>query len=176
MQAPRSTRGASRGVLECGSGAVVSEGCNTHTRVATAEAERSRRASRASPGALGGMSYRRCQPPRHAEAPEAVERLPRRRGRKPERYVHRGSCGAGFKHRARDAGEMADLRSYRTRLHRKASSRSGLARGLSPWVRQDPGVPRRPSLFERRSWIKPRARNAPRERERLGRSMRMKFG
>ncbi len=136
MHAPRSTRGASRGVLECGSGAVVSEGCNTHTRAETAEAARSRRASRASPGALGGMSYRRCQPPRHAEAPEAVERLPRRRGRKPERYVHRGSCGAGFKHRARDAGEMADLRSYRLRL--SAARRSG------PRVRQDPGVPRRP--------------------------------
>src|ERR1041385_6489540 len=32
MRASRSTRGASRGVLECGSGAVASEGCNTHTR------------------------------------------------------------------------------------------------------------------------------------------------
>ena len=41
---PRSTRGASRGVLECGSGAVVATGCNTHTRVATAEAARSRSA------------------------------------------------------------------------------------------------------------------------------------
>ena len=36
--------------MECGSGAVVSEGCNTHTRAETAEAVRSRRASRASRG------------------------------------------------------------------------------------------------------------------------------
>ena len=32
------------------------------------------------------------------------------KGTPPERSVHRGPCGAGFKHRARDAGELADLR------------------------------------------------------------------
>src|SRR6185369_17051205 len=31
-------------------------------------------AQRASLGALGGMPYRRCQPPRHVEAPAAVVR------------------------------------------------------------------------------------------------------
>ena len=81
--------------------------------VATAEAARSRRASRAPLGALGGVPYRRCQPPGIVEAPAAVERLPAK-AREPERSVHRGPCGAGFKHRARDAGEMADLRHYQT--------------------------------------------------------------
>src|SRR5262245_42585042 len=75
-RSPRSTRGASRGVLRCGSGAVASEGCNTHTRAEAAEAERSRCASRASPGALGGRPYRRCQPPRPVEVPTAVVRRP----------------------------------------------------------------------------------------------------
>ena len=46
------------------------------------------------------------------EAPAAVDRHRARQGRKPERSVHRGSCGAGFKHRARDAGELADLRYF----------------------------------------------------------------
>jgi hypothetical protein len=52
---------------------------------------------------------------------------------------HRGSRSIRLKHRARDAGEMADLRSYRLRL--SAARRSG------PRVRQDPGVPRRPHFF-----------------------------
>ena len=56
--------------MECGSGAVVAKGCNTHTRVATAEAARSRRAIRASLGAHGGMSYRRCQPPGMSRPPQ----------------------------------------------------------------------------------------------------------
>ncbi len=62
---------------------------------------------------------------------------------------HRGSCGAGFKHRARDAREMADLRSYRRRL--SAARRSG------PRVRQDPGVPRRPHFSSGAATRKTRA-------------------
>jgi hypothetical protein len=55
---PRSTRGAPEASWMCGSGAVVATGCNTHTRVATAEAARSRRACRAPLGALGGCGPR----------------------------------------------------------------------------------------------------------------------
>jgi hypothetical protein len=137
---------------------VVAKGCNTHARVATAEAARSRRACCAPPGALGGMSYRRCQPPRHVEAPEAVERLPRRRGRRPERSVHRGSCRAGFKHRARDAGERADLRSTKSD---GASSKSivplQLRERLRPVGPSGPRRPAPPSLFRVVQLRKPRA-------------------
>ena len=140
MRAPRSTRGASRGVLECGSGAVVATGCNTHTRAATAEAARSRRASRAPPGALGGMSYRRCQPPRHAEAAEAVERLPRRKDG--------GLKGQSTGGRAEQASNIARGTLENERTCGRSNCRCLVAaRRSGPWVRQDPGVPRRPHLF-----------------------------
>jgi hypothetical protein len=74
MPAPRSTRGASRGVLECGSGAVVSEGCNTHTRAETAEAARSRCTSPCVAGALGGGAAGEAHRRSAAEAPIAVVR------------------------------------------------------------------------------------------------------
>src|ERR1041384_5158744 len=109
MRAPRSTRGVTGGVLGCGSRAVASAGCNTHTRAEAAEAKQSRRTSRAPLGALGGISYRRCQPPRDVEAPAAVVRRPSR-ARQPERVRPPGALGVGLKHRARDVGEMTDLR------------------------------------------------------------------
>ena len=66
-----------------------------------------------------------------------------------------GGCAEkGFKHRARDAGEMADLRHYQTgrrfiEKHRPASaSREAEARGSS----HDPGVPRRPHFSRRSRW------------------------
>ena len=46
-------------------------------------------------------------------------------------------CRADFKHRARDAGELADLRSFRTALHRKASSRLVAARQSGLRVQSD---------------------------------------
>ncbi|MEA2876145.1 MAG: hypothetical protein QOF14_1341 [Hyphomicrobiales bacterium] len=95
-----------------------------------------------------GDAHRR----RAAEGPTAVDRP--RLG--PERSVHRGSCGAGFKHRARDAGELADLRSYRRRL--SAARRSG------PRVRRGPGVPRAPSPFRARSFQNSDAQRAARTR------------
>src|ERR1041385_7751756 len=55
----------------------------------------SRRASRAPLGALGGVPYRRCQPPRRVEAPAAVERVAFRES-EAARSVHRGLCGAGL--------------------------------------------------------------------------------
>ena len=57
-----------------------------------------------------------------------------------------GRAEQGFKHRARDAGEMADLRSFRTRLHRKASSRLSAARRSGLRVRSGPRRPAPPSL------------------------------
>src|SRR6185295_1900420 len=69
MRAPRSTRGASGGVRRCGSGAVAAKGCNTHTRVAAAEAERSRRASRAPPELWVAERLSDAHRPRAAEAP-----------------------------------------------------------------------------------------------------------
>jgi hypothetical protein len=167
MHALRSTRGASRGVLECGSGAVVAKGCNTHTRVATAEAERSRRAYRAPLGALGGMSYRRCQPPRHAEAPAAVVRPPSREQGSLKRRDHRGSRRIRLKHRARDAGEIADLRN--------TNPSGALSRSIAPLQFRErlkpagPTRPRRPappSLFGG-SRCKNSDANAPRECGRL---------
>src|SRR5215218_8053666 len=75
IASPRSTRGASRGVLKCGSGAVVATGCNTHARVATAEAARSRRAVTR----VAGGSWRHVVPAAPTaqafEAPAAVVRL-----------------------------------------------------------------------------------------------------
>jgi len=55
---------------------VVSEGCNTHTRAETAEAVRSRRASRAS-RVLGGCARRRYPSPACSRKPTAVDRWPR---------------------------------------------------------------------------------------------------
>jgi hypothetical protein len=162
MRPPRSTRGASRGVLRCGSGAVVAKGCRTHTRVATAEAARSRRASRAS-RVVVAASESGATP--HRQALQRWIGSTSSQGKEPERSVHRGSCGAGFKHRARDAGEMADLRKskHRTALYRKASSRLIAARRSGPRVRQDPGVPRRPHSPGAAHSRITRAKNAPRE-------------
>jgi hypothetical protein len=137
MPAPRSTRGASRGVLECGSGAVVSEGCNTHTRAETAEAARSRCARWRVTGTHGGGVVRRLPSARRRRwSPSGGEASAPEREGSLKSNGHRGSRSIRLKHRARDAGEMADLRSYRLRL--SAARRSG------PRVRQDPGVPRRP--------------------------------
>src|SRR6476660_438553 len=46
--------------------------------------------------------------------------------------------------RRRNGGLAATT--IRAALHRKASLRLRLARGASTWVRQDPGVPRRPHV------------------------------
>ena len=149
-------------------------GCKDVHPAPAAEAERSRRASRAPPGALGGMSYRRCQPPRHVEAPEAVERLPRRRGRKPERSVHRGSCGAGLETpRAgrRRVGGLAATTTER-RFFREASLRLRLARGAGPRVRRGPGVPRALPVFRRARWQNSGAQRAARMRAAVRRSNR----
>jgi hypothetical protein len=64
---------------------------------------------------------------------------------------HRGSCGASLKHRARDAGGnggLAALQSGGGSI--KPPSCFGAARHRGPWVRQDPGVPRRPHFGRRR--------------------------
>ena len=165
MHVPRSTRGASRGVLECGLGAVASEGCKTHTRAEAAEAERSRRASRAPPGALGGRSYRRCQPPRDAEAPAAVVRRPSRKQGSPKRRDHRGSRRIRLQTpragRRRNGG-LADYQHERCLIERYRSasvSRETEARRSD----HDPGVPRRPHFSAAFSTSIARTRNAPRE-------------
>ena len=129
----------------CGSGAVVATGCNTHTRVATAEAARSRRASRAS-RVVVVVHDGAATAPREPPDPQRWIGSTSRQGKEPERSVHRGSCGAGFKHRARDVGEMADLRHCQNerclieRCRSASVSRETEARGSV----QDPGVPRRP--------------------------------
>ena len=68
-------------------------------------------------GALGDMPYRRrCRAPSCMSRPQQrwLGVVPEEEGTEPEMSVHRGSCGAGLKHRARDAGEMADLRSSKS--------------------------------------------------------------
>ncbi len=163
MRAPRSTRGASRGVLECGSGAVVLEGCNTHTRAKTAEAVRSRRASRASPGAQGGCAPCDCLVARAQPRPQQRWRgtVPDEpKGTAPERSVHRGSCGAGFKHRARDVGEDDGLAVQDN--PDGASSKSIVPPDRREAVRPvGPSGPRRPappSLLDGAATLKPRAK------------------
>ena len=56
-----------------------------------------------------------------------------------------GACRASPKHRARGAGEKADLRHCHNtgrRSRPRPPFRSGFARALSLWVRRIPGVPR----------------------------------
>jgi hypothetical protein len=76
---------------------------------------------------------------------------------------HRGSCGASQQHRARDAGEMADLRSSKiwTVSDREMPSRLILARGSGPRVRHGPGVPRALS-FQGAHLLKPRTQRVAR--------------
>ena len=118
-------------------------GVQRRTPRPAAEAARSRRASRASPGALGGMSYRRCQPPRHVEAPEAVERLPRRRGRRPETVSPPGVAQSRLQTSRAGRRRMGGLAALRSDgAFRKASSCLTAARRSGPRVRSGPGVPR----------------------------------
>src|SRR5262245_16201633 len=80
-------RGApSGGVRRCGSGAVASEGCNTHTRAEAAEAARSRRAGCASPEGHGGRSVQRAMLRALGQSPIAVGRL-----FDPSSGLHKGS-------------------------------------------------------------------------------------
>ena len=123
--------------------AVAAHGCQTHTQSAAAEAAWSRRASRASQG-YGGRGVSGAITAASRSSPSAVGRLWTRaheKGTEPERSAHRGSCGAGLKHRARDAGQPADLRLY-------LLGNLGVARRRGPRVPRDPGVPRRPRLWE----------------------------
>jgi hypothetical protein len=147
---------------------VVATGCNTHARVATAEAVRSRRASRAPPGVLGGMSYRRCQPPRHVEAPEAVERLPRR-----EDGGLKGQSTGGRAEQASNTarGTSEKRRTCGSRQPDGASSKSivppRLRERLRPVGPSGPRRPAPPSSFRVAHRSKPRARIASREGERM---------
>jgi hypothetical protein len=62
-----------------------------------------------------------------------------------ERSVHRGPCGASLKHRARNAGDTADLRlifGRRSFRNERCRHCSDAARRRGPWVRRGPGVPR----------------------------------
>jgi hypothetical protein len=77
-----SRQGKSRERHEAGIGGggrgMRNEGCQTYTPLRQPKPKRSRRTSRASLGVLGGISYRRCQPPRDVEASAAVVRRPSR--------------------------------------------------------------------------------------------------
>jgi hypothetical protein len=167
---PVPSKGSLANVTRLGTGAVAARGGDeTYRPNAAAEAARSRRASRASPGGLRWHVVRRCRPPDMSWPRIAVDRLRHpRKGTEPERSVHRGSCGAGFKHRARDAGELADLRFDNPD---GASSKSIVPPERREAIRPvGPSRTRRsarPSLFRARLPRKPRAQHAPRERGRL---------
>ena len=82
-------------------------------RAPAAQAAWSRRASRASPVDRRRSIVPRNRPPGAAWSQERwVGAEPRKpeKGAAPKRSAHRGSRGASLKHRARDAGEPADLR------------------------------------------------------------------
>jgi hypothetical protein len=67
--------------------------------------------ARASLGTHGGRAVRRLPSARHCRwSPSGGEASAPEREGSPKSNDHRGSCGAGFKHRVRDAGELADLR------------------------------------------------------------------
>ena len=127
--------------------------CNTHTQ--------RRRPKPRGPGATGSrqraLGGSAVTPYQRSGAAEAQERWigPKvAQGAKgPENDVHRESRGASLKHRARDAGEKADLRflQYGRRPWPGSPFRFGVARCRSPWVRSTPGVPRALGLIRRRN-------------------------
>jgi hypothetical protein len=156
---PRSTRGASRGVLECGSGAVVATGCNTHTRVATAEAARSRRASRASRGLLAACRTGGANRPGMSRPPQRWLGLPRESGSLKGRPP--GVAREQASNTARGTPEKWRTCGYdnRAALHRKASLRLSLARGDQARGSVRTPASRAALTFRRRSYPKTRARN-----------------
>jgi hypothetical protein len=182
---PRSTRGASGGVRRCGSGAVVRLGCNTHTLSRSAEAARSRRACCASLGTWWPTCATRHATPTPAKPYSGgwafrIRALNTRQDRSLKRTTTGGPAEQGFKHRARDAGEMADLRLPPTS--------GALSRSLAPPDRREgirpAGPVRRLRVFRKLvcartpasraalisggvSRCKPRTQIAPRERGRL---------
>ena len=135
------TEGASRGVDKRDRRAVAAPGCNTHTQRAAAEAAWSRR-HRWRHGLFGGSAVTPCRTGRRCSSPK--------------RWIETSATGGhaeeSLKHRARDAGEKADLRFYPTgrRSRPRLPFCSGFARGLGPWVRWTPGVPRPLGLFRER--------------------------
>jgi len=89
-----------------------------------------------------------------------------RRCQGPQRWVtnsaHRGSCGASHKTPRAGRRMKTDLRFQTTDGRRSLAGpplRSGVARGRSPEVRSDPGVPRALGPFPNGASTSPRAKN-----------------
>ena len=103
--------------------------------------------------------------------PTAVDRPPRREGRRPEMAIHRGRCGANLKHRARDAMGTADLRN--NGLRHASMSRGVEARGSEHLVcaygvnvcASGPLAFRAPSVFFRERAVAVARRRTPRRKE-----------
>jgi hypothetical protein len=100
MRPGRSIRGRFAGVVKRDRRAVAAHGCNTHTQRAEVQAARSRCHELGATSLFGDA----------AVTPRQAARCRRGSQRWLENSDHRGTCGVNLKHRARDAGEKADLR------------------------------------------------------------------
>ena len=132
---------------------MAAHGCNTHTQRAAVQAARSRRDRFASPGLLtaalqlrvNGQALSRPKAvgrPRQTAIAEGVLKTQPTGGRAEQAY----------KHRARDAGEMADLRHYQNGRRSWPGSplRPGAARHRGTWVHRTPAFRAPSDLFRAR--------------------------
>ena len=160
MRPGRSIRGRFMGVIKRDRRAVAAQGCNTHTQRAAAEAAWSRR-----------HSWRHRTPWRQCRnSASSGQALPGSKAVGRNHSATGGHAEESLKHRARDAGEKADLRFYKIpRCRSRPGSASASAwrhAGARGSVR--PPASRAPSdFFPERIGRMTRAQNAPRERWRL---------
>jgi hypothetical protein len=145
MRMPRSTRGAFRRRSEGADRGRWSRQGATRTPASRQPKLHGPGPPAADHGALGGCARRRYPSPACSQGPLAVDRRPgASRGR-----VKGQSTGGRAEQASNTAcGTPEKWRTCGSRQPDGASSKSivrlRLARGSGPWVRQDPGVPRRP--------------------------------